>query len=60
MWRSAERDEYIRSTVHVIPYLPAALRANIAASNVDGFFDAFNVQPSHRLYRPPAQRIRIW
>lgn len=60
MWRSTERDEYIRSTVHVIPYLPAALRANIAASNVDGFFDAFNVQPSHRLYRPPAQRIRIW
>ena len=60
MWRSKERDEYIRSTVRVIPYLPAALRANAAVSNVDAFFDAFNVQPSHRLYRPPAQRIRIW
>ena len=60
MWRSKERDEYIRSTVHAIPYLPAALRANAAASNVDAFFDAFAVQPAHRLYRPPAERIRIW
>jgi predicted metalloendopeptidase len=60
MWRSKERDEYIRSTVHVLPYLPAALRANAAASNVDGFFDAFRVQPVHRLYRPPAERIHIW
>ena len=60
MWRSKERDEYIRSTVHVIPYLPAALRANTAASNVDAFFDAFHVQPPHRLYRAAAQRIRIW
>jgi predicted metalloendopeptidase len=44
----------------VNPYLPSALRANAAVSNVDAFFDAFNVQPSHRLYRPPAQRLRIW
>ena len=60
MWRSKERDEYIRSTVHVIPYLPGTLRANAAVGNVDAFFDAFNVQPSHRLYRPPSQRVRIW
>ena len=41
MWRSKERDEYIRSTLHTVPYLPAALRANAAATNVDGFFEAF-------------------
>ena len=60
MWRSKEREEYIRSTLHSVPYLPAALRANAAASNVTGFFDAFAVQPGHRLYRPAAERIRIW
>jgi len=60
MWRSKERDEHIRSTLHTVPYLPAALRANAAATNVGGFFDAFGVQPGHRLYRPPAERIRIW
>ena len=60
MWRSKERDEYIRSTLHTVPYLPAALRANAAATNVDGFFEAFGVQPKDRLYRPPSERIRIW
>ena len=60
MWRSKEREEYIRSALHTVPYLPAALRANAAASNVGGFFDAFAVKPADRLYRPPAERIRIW
>jgi putative endopeptidase len=60
MWRSKERDEYIRSTLHAVPYLPAALRANAAVTNVDGFADAFTVQPGHRLYRPPSERVRIW
>jgi putative endopeptidase len=42
------------------PYLPSALRANAAASNVDGFYDAFGVKPEHRLYRAPASRVKIW
>jgi putative endopeptidase len=60
MWRSKERDEYVRSALHTVPYLPAALRANAAASNIDGFFDAFNVKPGERLYRGAAERVRIW
>jgi len=60
MWRSKERDAYIRSTLHTVPYLPAMLRANAAASNVGGFFDAFDVRPEHRLYRAPGERVRIW
>jgi len=60
MWRSKERDEYVRSALHTVPYLPAALRANAAASNVDGFFDAFNVKPGQRLYRGAEDRVRIW
>jgi putative endopeptidase len=60
MWRSKERDEYVRSTLHTVPYLPATLRANAAVTNIDGFFEAFAVSPSHRLYRAPADRVRIW
>ena len=60
IWRSKERDEYLRSTSQTSPYLPAFLRANAAAGNVDGFYEAFNVQPSNRLYRAPAARVRIW
>ena len=35
-------------------------RANAAASNADGFFEAFGVKPGNRLYRAPVERVRIW
>jgi predicted metalloendopeptidase len=60
MWRSKEREAYVRSTLQSVPYLPASLRANAAITNIDTFFDAFSVQPGNRLYRAPAERIRIW
>jgi len=60
IWRSRERDEYLRSTLQTNVYLPPSFRANAAASNVDGFFDAFGVEPGNRLYRAPVERVRIW
>ena len=60
IWRSKERDEYVRSTLQTSVYLPAPLRANAAAGNIDGFYEAFNVKPGDRLYRAPEARVRIW
>ena len=60
MWRSKEREAYVRSTLQSVPYLPAALRANAAAGNLDGFVEAFGVKPGNRLFRAPGERIRIW
>jgi predicted metalloendopeptidase len=60
IWRAKERDEYLRSTLQTNAYLPPAFRANAAAANVDGFYDAFGVKPGNRLYRAPAERVRIW
>ena len=60
IWRSKERDEYLRSTLQTNVYLPPSFRANAAASNVDGFLDAFGVKPGNRLYRAPGERVRIW
>jgi putative endopeptidase len=60
IWRSKERDEFLRSTLQTSVYLPASLRANAAASNIDGFYEAFGVKPGNRLYRAPAERVRIW
>ena len=60
IWRSKERDEYVRSTLQTSVYLPASLRANAAASNIDNFYEAFAVKPGNRLYRAPSDRVRIW
>jgi predicted metalloendopeptidase len=35
-------------------------RANVAATNVDGLYEAFAVQPRDRMFVPPAQRVRVW
>jgi predicted metalloendopeptidase len=29
-------------------------------SNVDAFYDAFGLKPTDKLFRPPAERVRIW
>jgi putative endopeptidase len=50
----------VRSTLQTSVYLPASLRANAAAANVDGFYEAFNVKPGDRLFRAPQARVRIW
>jgi putative endopeptidase len=60
IWRAKERDEFVRSTLQTNPYLPPAFRANVAVGNVDGFYEAFGVKPENRLYRAPAERVRIW
>jgi len=60
IWRAAEREDYVRSTLQTGVHLPSAFRANVAASNVDAFYSAFGVKPGDRLYRPPADRVRIW
>jgi putative endopeptidase len=60
MWRAKERPEYVRSTIQTSAHLPAALRANFAAAQVDVFYDAFAVGPGDALFRPPASRVRVW
>jgi putative endopeptidase len=60
MWRAKERSEYVRSTLQTSSHLPSALRANFAASQVDGFYDAFGVRPGDRMFRLPASRVRVW
>jgi predicted metalloendopeptidase len=59
-WRTKERAEYVRSTLATSEHLPASLRANLAATNIDGFYEAFGVRPGDALYRPPASRVRVW
>ena len=60
IWRAKERDEYVRSSLQTSLYLPPAFRANAAVGNLDGFYAAFGVKPENRLYRAPAERVRIW
>jgi predicted metalloendopeptidase len=59
-WRGTERDEYLRQMLFSRQYAPWPYRANGPVSHLQGFYDAFGVKPGDRLYRPPAERVRIW
>jgi putative endopeptidase len=58
--RSKMRDtaliEYIKSDSHA----PSEFRVNGTVRNQQGFYDAFNVKPTDKLYLPPDQRFALW
>jgi len=60
MWRMKGRDDYMRQWLLTQPYAPYEFRANGAVTNLGAFHDAFNVVSTDALFRPPADRIRIW
>ena len=42
------------------PHSPGIHRVNGTVRNIDAWYDAFNIQPSDKMYRAPAQRTRVW
>ncbi len=60
IWRSINRDEAMRSQVLSNPHSPPQFRVNGVVRNMDPWYSAFAVQPTDKLYLPPAERVRIW
>lgn len=59
-FRGQSREERSRQMVKTSVHSPVIFRVNGTLSNVDGFYEAFNVKPGDLLYRPPADRVKIW
>jgi putative endopeptidase len=60
IWRTKERDESLRTGLLTDPHSPGPFRANGVVTNVDAFYQAFDLKPTDKLYKPPANRIHIW
>ncbi|MBL8816317.1 MAG: hypothetical protein JNL58_09820 [Planctomyces sp.] len=60
IWRRKYRDEELVRRLVVDPHSPSAFRANGPVTNLDAFYEAFNVQPGDKLYKAPSERIQIW
>jgi putative endopeptidase len=60
VWRFKERDEALRNQLLTDPHSPGMYRAFVPLTNIDAFYQAFNVQPGDSLYRPPEDRVKIW
>jgi putative endopeptidase len=60
VWRRNYRDPELLKRLVTDPHSPSEFRANGPSSNIDAFYDAFDVKPGDRMYRPPAERVKIW
>ncbi|WP_372474726.1 M13 family metallopeptidase [Capnocytophaga sp. ARDL2] len=60
VWRTKSRDEYIKNQVKTDPHAPGMYRAYVPLQNLDAWYDAFDVQPTNKLYIAPEKRVRIW
>ncbi len=59
-WRSKWRDGLMREVVVSDPHAPGEFRANGVVANMDEFYAAFDVKEGDKLWRPAAERVRIW
>ena len=60
IWRSKIKDESARLRINTDPHSPPMYRVNGPLMNFTPFYQAFNVQPGDKMYKPEDQRIKIW
>ena len=59
-WRTKWREGLMREVVLTDPHAPVEFRANGVVSNMDEFYAAFGVKQGDKLWRPAAERVKIW
>jgi len=59
-WRTKWREGLMREVVLTDPHSPSEFRANGVVANMDEFYAAFDVRKGDRLWRPAAERVKIW
>ncbi|GAW98932.1 M13 family metallopeptidase [Secundilactobacillus mixtipabuli] len=60
IWRQKATPEREQLLLSIDVHAPAKLRANVQVQNLDDFFSTFNVQPGDKMYKAPADRVKIW
>jgi predicted metalloendopeptidase len=60
IWVDTRRESEALRRLTVDPHSPTEFRVNGPVSNLNEFYEAFGVKEGDRLYRPPAERVKIW
>ncbi|MFM8571601.1 MAG: M13 family metallopeptidase [Pirellula sp.] len=60
VWRRKYREAEMRKRIKTDPHSPSQYRCNGIVSNLDGFYEAFDVKPETPMYIAPEKRVRIW
>ncbi len=60
VWRATSRDDALRNQVLTDPHSPASVRGGLPMTNIDAWYDAFDVSEDDAMYLAPDRRVRIW
>ena len=60
VWRAKVRDERELQLLTTDPHSPGQFRADGTTLNADAFHDAFHTQPGDKMWKAPADRLRLW
>lgn len=60
VWRNNIRDAALAQRIVVDPHSPGVYRANGPISNMVEFYNAFGVKEGDAMWRPAAERAKIW
>jgi putative endopeptidase len=60
VWRAKLRPDAERQRLVVDPHSPPVARVNGPMPNVEGWYEAWRIQPGEKLYRGPGERVIIW
>jgi putative endopeptidase len=60
VWRTNITPERQAQLILIDPHSPGMYRCNGPVSNMTSFYQAFNVQPGDKMYKPENERIKVW
>ena len=60
VWQRKYRDKEMVKRLLTDPHSPSRYRANGPVTNIDAFYQAFDVKEGDALYKPVSERIQIW
>lgn len=60
IWRSNIVPQYASQLILTDPHSPGQARTNEPISNMDSWYQSFDVKPGDKMYKPEKDRIKIW
>jgi putative endopeptidase len=60
VWRANTTPEEMATRIATDPHSPGIHRCNGPLTNFTPFYEAFNVTPENKMYKTPADRLKVW
>ncbi len=60
VWRSSQRPEAAAQRILTDPHSPEQFRTNAPLTNIDAWYNAFDIKPGDKMYKKPEDRIKVW